>query len=411
MAKTIKVKTPDQLVDYVMRGLGWQWHENGACLTVYTDRGPIRVFVPLPNLWAIFDAELHKVGLGEPPTVGAYSVGGLFDRVHRAAGGRRRSVGFSNWWGPASIPDLLKHLARSGPFMWPGDPPMQVAGGTGEYTMDLGTWLKIHPFSRPDLWNRLTQADRDALLARWDYPTLMSKHPPSNNFFTKAARAATSTVANAANAVTRAVNTVKKTAEGVAQHALRAVDKNLGFIPGVRQATGLARQGIRLQNTVDRFAKKAARNPYVQAAVSAVLPPAAAGFAAINAVEALKRGNPLGFASIIPGAAPFVNAAQAGLNVYQGVRRGNPLAALSAVSGLPGVPSLPRVPGVPRSFAPLGQLGDMRRAWGQGQHAALQTLYGRNAMPNAAQRRNLAAMQAAKNARATVVRGLSQGFF
>jgi hypothetical protein len=436
------MQSADALVDYVANGLGWEWCENGACIVVYTrSGGPIRVFVPLPNIWATFDREFVKAGIGQPANVGDFSVGGFFDKIHRAAGGQRR-VGYSNWWGPASIPDLLKHLAKSGPFMWPGDPPVPVAGGTGEFAMDLGTWLKIHPYSRPDLWNRITQADRDYLLSRWPYQTLMTKHPPSKSPFAEIGRAAKSTVSTATKAVTSAVKSVKKTAEKAALHAVNFVDKNLGFIPGVKQIAAVHRKGLEFGQKVDRLAGKAIQNPYVQMGLSAVVPGAAGAFAVYNAVRALEQGNVLGLAGLVPGGGVVSQAARAipaAASVATALRNRNPAALVSAASQfVPGgsqaarvarsIPAAASVATAVRNrnpaafmraasqFVPQDRFAGVprmlpanaREVFAAGQHAAqaVRTMPG-----NAAEQRHAAAMVSALAMRSAVARRMQQGRF
>lgn len=70
----------------VLNQIGFQWHQNGAILTVTVDGHRQAVFVPLHRLTLDFGDALASVGCPLLPAVGAepYSVGGLFSRIKRA---------------------------------------------------------------------------------------------------------------------------------------------------------------------------------------------------------------------------------------------------------------------------------------------------------------------------------------
>ena len=69
----------------VLNELGWQWHENGALLTVKVDGQAQRVFVPLTKIRIEFGEGMAAVGCPLAPTVGElYTVSGLFSSIRRA---------------------------------------------------------------------------------------------------------------------------------------------------------------------------------------------------------------------------------------------------------------------------------------------------------------------------------------
>lgn len=230
------LKPPAQL-----KGLGWQWTAKGPIVCVQVDGKRHCVLVPLSMIWATFDQHARAVGAPLQMTVGdPLSVDGFFmamDRLDQPA------VGYSNWWGVADIPYLLDRL-KPGPLPWtPRALEWPNAHGTGKYHMEYETWLRIHPWSRPILWEHLSKEDQKYLLTRWPLDVLMTKHPPSSfgNFVRSAGRAVES-------AVTEGVHIAKavvKAQTHLVKGALHAVTNNpvwdivatgASFIPGIGSA-------------------------------------------------------------------------------------------------------------------------------------------------------------------------------
>lgn len=65
--------------------LGWDWRENGAILTVHAGGSMYRWFVPVPVIAQAFGEEFARIGMPLPHSVGAYSVGGLWGSIKKAA--------------------------------------------------------------------------------------------------------------------------------------------------------------------------------------------------------------------------------------------------------------------------------------------------------------------------------------
>lgn len=393
------MRSAEALVNYVAKGLGWEWCENGACLTVYTrGGGPIRVFVPLPNIWATFDNEFAKVGLGDAGNVGDFSVGGFFDKIHRAGS---RSVGA--WGTDAANSEMLAFVAAQQPTQatWPAI----VAEMQRRWGIAAGNRVTPQQFGQAiaRLAEKMKDSERAWLRANRNQGGLarLGKN------IVKGAGAGLSL---ATKAVKGAVQTVKRTAQKAAHHALRFVDKHLGFVPGVRQATGLARKGLDFGQRVDRLAGKAVQNPYVQMAASAVVPGAAGAFAIYNAARALERGNLLGAASLIPGGGIVTQVARAvpvATSAFRAARRGDAAGLLRAASQYVPASAIPGVSQVSQRFANVPRMlpSSAREVFAAGQHAAQVV---RNLPGNAAEERHIAAMVNAVALRDAVTRQLRQ---
>lgn len=113
-----------------LNGLGWQWHDNGAIVTVKTtdDMGQpvdVPVFVPIDRIWEAFQKRMGSVGCAFPPGVGApFSVGSLFSWVKGAAkdvGGAVGKAGkdvvhVANKYGGHAVAKLGKEAMESKTF-------------------------------------------------------------------------------------------------------------------------------------------------------------------------------------------------------------------------------------------------------------------------------------------------------
>lgn len=86
--------------------LGWDWHENGAIITVVVDGSPVAWFIPLDHIQVTFGQELSRVGCPLAPTVGAYpTVSGFFSSIKKAYKKATRAV-------KKTIPKSIKRAAR-----------------------------------------------------------------------------------------------------------------------------------------------------------------------------------------------------------------------------------------------------------------------------------------------------------
>src|SRR6478752_497453 len=79
-----------------LRGLGWDWRENGVVLKVQTASGQTmqqEVFVPLNRVWKEFAGEFAAVGCPLPMAVGEpLTVGGLFSSIAHAVSSAAKGV-------------------------------------------------------------------------------------------------------------------------------------------------------------------------------------------------------------------------------------------------------------------------------------------------------------------------------
>jgi len=79
---------------HTLNGLGWEWRENGAIVTVAVDDRKIAVFIPLQKLWDIFNTHMVQhvgcplaLGIGDP-----FTVGGLFSSIAHAVSSVAKGV-------------------------------------------------------------------------------------------------------------------------------------------------------------------------------------------------------------------------------------------------------------------------------------------------------------------------------
>jgi len=78
---------------HTLRGLGWDWRQNGVLLTVQIDDQKIQVLVPLDRVFHEFSKELAAVGCPLEPAVGGYvTVSGLFGSIAHAVKGVTHAV-------------------------------------------------------------------------------------------------------------------------------------------------------------------------------------------------------------------------------------------------------------------------------------------------------------------------------
>lgn len=277
----------------LLQGLGWQWTAQGPIVSVRVDGKTLRVLVPIQKVWLAFDQELALAGVPNLSGVGCpCSVAGFFDGMDRVNAScidtGTAAVGYSNWWGVPDIPYLLDRL-RKGPVQsvpvaldWAsqlGHP----AHGTGKYHMGYEDWLRIHPLSRPILWNYLIPEDRAYLLTRWPLDILMSKHPPSKGIFASVARA----VSNAGRVVAHGAESVARTAKRAGLAAVHAAILPVNVLRhGPKAIMNQINEDLKVVKPVESIV----RNKYVRAGLTAaavVVPVLAPVAVAVNAAAVI----------------------------------------------------------------------------------------------------------------------------